>query len=587
MTSTSAPHLSLAAIAFVLALGPPRPAKADSADEPLRLAVIVANNATFDGSAPSLRYADDDGVRYRELLAPFFDRVELLSTLDDETQARYPRLGATLRPPDRKSVLSALAAANAEIRRQRPRRSELLFVFVGHGGLDDQARGFMFLADGRFTRADLFREVVAGSAADRTHIILDACNAFSMIAGRGAGEERQRALASFLEGNDLESHPTVGVLAATSESRETHEWSRLGAGIFSHQIRSALSGAADVNLDGLLEYSEVAAFVDAANARLEGDKGLSVFAWPPRQDRHAPLLDLRRGRAVRYVVLHPGIGGRLWLERESAERWADLHKAPAEAVALALPSSQRFFLSSEDQELEIAPGDATLWVSELPRRTREVSSRGAVARAFERQLFAVAFSEGYYRGFVGGRAHLLPVARAAQPFFSREPVIQSPAAARESPWRLEAGYLVAPLLVASGLENGGYVRAGLPLGRHLWATLAADGGYSALAPGSAGTGVSQLGLAVGLAWRQPLARALALEVGLELGDSLVAVHGGPADDYDPTVGTARIHAGLEIALLNPLRLRLEVAGAGYLVNLEGRQQPLARVEGRAGLAWVP
>jgi hypothetical protein len=550
---------------------------------PLRFMVIVANNTTADGSAPELRYADDDAILYRNQLLPFFDRVELLTIADDETQSRNPGVGAYTRRPDRKNLLDALASVNAEIVERRPRPSELLFIYVGHGGLDEQARGFMHLADGRFTRADLFREVVAGSRADRTHIIVDACNAFSMIGGRGQGEEGPRpeeALRTFLAGNDLEAYPTVGALTATSESRETHEWSRLGAGVFSHQLRSALLGAADVNFDGLLEYSEVAAFVDAANSRLDGNRRVSVFAWPPRQDRHAPLLDIRRRQGIRHVVLEGALAGHFFLESERGDRWGDFNKAAGGRLALALPAGIRLFLRMGERETEVAPGTATRWLSEAPSGNSEVASRGAVSMAFERQMFAVPFGEAYYRGFIGGRPYLLPVAMGAEPYLVRERV------ERQGPgWRIEAGYLVAPLLLGGGIENGAFARGALPLAQRLWLTLEAEGGYSSLTANAAARGVSQIGLAVGLAWHQPLVRRLGLHAGVEVGDTLLAVAGGPPADYDWTVGTGRAYAGFELGLFGPLRLSLTASGAGYLVNFEGRQTALCRVEGRLGLAW--
>ena len=84
---------------------------------------------------------------------------------------------------------------------------------------------------------------------------------------------------SFLDSEALEGHPEVGVLISGSREIETHEWSALESGVFSLEIRPALPGAADADGDGILHYSEIAAFVVAANDGL-ADPRARVYVFP-------------------------------------------------------------------------------------------------------------------------------------------------------------------------------------------------------------------------------------------------------------------------------------------------------------------
>src|SRR6185503_15142870 len=62
-------------------------------------AIAIGNNAPPAASLPVLRYADDDAVRYHQLFSRFADDARLLAVLDDQTQRRYPALGAIAGAP--------------------------------------------------------------------------------------------------------------------------------------------------------------------------------------------------------------------------------------------------------------------------------------------------------------------------------------------------------------------------------------------------------------------------------------------------------------------------------------------------------
>src|SRR6185369_6871401 len=108
---------------------------------------------------------------------------------------------------------------------------------------------------------------------------------------RGAGGTH-RPVHGFLE-DALEARGAgIGFLVSSSQSGESHEWEAFQSGVFSHEVRSGLTGAADADGDGLVSYREIAAFVLRANAAIVNEQYRpAVHAHPPNGDDI--LLDLR------------------------------------------------------------------------------------------------------------------------------------------------------------------------------------------------------------------------------------------------------------------------------------------------------
>ncbi|MEL6179413.1 MAG: caspase family protein [Myxococcota bacterium] len=241
-------------------------------------AVVIANNASIDAEVAPLRYADDDGARYWELFSSIDNaEVHLLTTLDSESQLLFEGLARQTRPPSQSEVLKTLREVSESIARERARgvRTTLFVVFTGHGAVDDKGTGYLSLLDGPFTRQDLYRNIISPQIADRTHLIIDACNAYFMVRSRdggGGGDDRSGEtyddeFMQFIQRSDqLSKTPTVGVFVSTAGAAEVHEWSRYRGGVFSHQLRSGLLGAADINGDLKISYQELKAYLAAANA---------------------------------------------------------------------------------------------------------------------------------------------------------------------------------------------------------------------------------------------------------------------------------------------------------------------------------
>ena len=174
------------------------------------------------------------------------------------------------------------------------------------------------------------------------------------------GGRSDRDLRAFLEGERIVRYPRAGVIVATSGAQETHEWARYRGGILSHELRSALSGAADVNDDGRIEYSELRAFLAAANARVRLPQArIRVFSRPPTANRRRALVDLRQARrrgGVRLLRFGPALAGRFHVEDDRGVRYADFNKEQGSAFDLLVSSGRAYYVRrNEIEEIEVRP----------------------------------------------------------------------------------------------------------------------------------------------------------------------------------------------------------------------------------------
>ena len=388
-------------------------ARLASAAEPERVsyALIIANNSSLDPKQAPLRYADDDGARYYELLAPQSRETVLLSVLDAETQARHPGLAAKTQPPTRATLKQSLSRLSALMKEDKEagKAPVLYFIFTGHGQRGAAGEGSVSLLDGPFSRTDLYTQVLAPSPASFIHLIVDACDSYFFVNSRGSlpiGPAQTAAVTQRLASRELDRFPQVGVVLSTSSAQESHEWSAISAGVFSHQVRSALAGAADVNGDGRVEYSELIAFIAAASQGVEDVRGkLDIFARPPALDRSVPLTDLGRHTGLGYLLVPEGLGGRMWVEDTRGVRVADFHKERERPMVLALAPERGYYLRTEGREtrLTVPRAGAVVDAAGLTWSTSAVASRGSVEEAFREKLFSVAFGPRFYSGYVASQ----------------------------------------------------------------------------------------------------------------------------------------------------------------------------------------
>ncbi|HEX6837844.1 MAG TPA: hypothetical protein VF334_14790, partial [Polyangia bacterium] len=400
-------------------------------------AVIIAENRSLDPGVKPLQFADDDGAKTWELFSLFADRTALFVVLDADTARLHPDAARAAESPERAAIFDKLARYNVEMAHDVDRGDvpELFFIYAGHGDVDGTGQGYVNLRDAKLTRAELYRDIIAPSKAKFVHVIVDACKSYFLVNARGSnkrwvddsvppeeGAAGDAHLQAFLEEEQLERHPRAGVIVATSGDQETHEWARYRGGILSHELRSALSGAADVNGDGRIEYSELRAFLAAANARVRNPEArVDVFARAPALDRHRALVDLRQASPLaRYLHFGAGLGGRFYVEDDRGVRIADLNKEANASFDVMVSSRHAYYVRSEDQEAEARIGERRLEVSSLPWHARAIAARGAIDATFRNDLYREPYGRGFYDGFVATSGDL-PVEDSAAPFLVSKP----------------------------------------------------------------------------------------------------------------------------------------------------------------------
>lgn len=299
-------------------------------------ALIVSSNKSRNLSRPDLRYADDDGARYHDLFRMMTPEanVTLLTSFDRDSERLFSDLAKKTAPPEKARVLAAFNDQTNRIREivKKGGRVDFYFVFAGHGDVED-GKGFIELEDDKLV-SDELTSLIAAVPATRSHVILDSCNSFFVINSRKPGGRRFATAAEAGERLNR-ALPNVGVFLSTSAQAETFEWSELGAGIFSHAVRSGLSGAADANGNGDVSYEELAAFVETATRDVRNPLYRpSVFSRGPsgRNDESLVSLKLASGR-----VKLPSRSGRVTVRDADELPWMDANFETGSDARIFLP----------------------------------------------------------------------------------------------------------------------------------------------------------------------------------------------------------------------------------------------------------
>jgi hypothetical protein len=385
----------------------PAPAAAAHQLPVARFALIVGVNRCVDARMALLRYADDDAIRYDELFATLGSRTFLLTRADDNTrriftlaagraaEPRWDDLGRTLA-----TIATEVAAAHA-----RGARTVFYFIYAGHGNRS-KGVGYLALEDARLTSADVEHGIVDRVRADESHLIIDACYSSFLSRARGPGGVRRRfenflpkqATSKDAAKEGLEGRADVGLLLSTSSARESHEWDQIQAGVFSHEVRSGLFGAADYNGDGQVSYDEIAAFIESANAAIPNERFRpDTFTHPPA--RSAELLDLRAAGTRHLRVDGEAQAGHYFLDDSLGNRRADFHNAPGHGMTVLLPRTSGKLLlrrARDDREFEIPSTPDLVSLAELsphdPKRVRGDAGDEAFSLIFSLPFDEAAFT---------------------------------------------------------------------------------------------------------------------------------------------------------------------------------------------------
>lgn len=354
-------------------------------------ALVVGVNDSIDEELDSLRYADDDAARYFDLFRSLGARTYLLASLDDNTRRLHPQAAAEARKPLHQSLLETVKILSSEVNRAKEQQVETVFYFVyaGHGNSEND-KGYITLEDYRLTSGRITDQILKRVGADESHLLIDACYSYMLVYSRGPGGTR-RMVRGFSELGGLGATGNVGMLLSTSSSRESHEWEAFQAGVFSHEVRSGLYGAADADGDGRVSYREIAAFVERANAAIPNERFRPrVFARPP--DGKATLIDINPALHRRLEV-EGSEHGHYLLEDKSGVRLLDFHNGPDQHLRLMRPAAAGLLYLRrlpENQEYPLPAAPDVVRLADLTAKARRSQVRGAVHHAFE-MLFSLPF----------------------------------------------------------------------------------------------------------------------------------------------------------------------------------------------------
>jgi hypothetical protein len=365
-----------------------------AAGEPQRLfALVVGSNSTHDAEVPALRYADDDAIQNARLLGQLGAEVVLLTTPDRESVGLHPQVPTT--PPTKAAVLSAMAELNRRMQEARSQGQSPVFYFFysGHGDVKNN-QGHMTLEDSLFAR-DEFLDLLGSSQADVNHVVIDSCKSYFMVFERGQGGERNRLRAPLSQGPRRIPRNT-GIFLSTSTAADSHEWEAFQGGVFSHEMRSALRGAADANGDGMVSYEEAAAFIWTANRDVPSRRYRPDIFFRPAEGLGGDatiLADLRRASGD-HLVVDAGASIRAFVEDGLGIRYLDLHVGGARQTALLLPTERPLYVRwpVSGMEAEVPHGDSIRLAILAPRPSKTLV-RGAEQVAFGR-LFSLPFDDG-------------------------------------------------------------------------------------------------------------------------------------------------------------------------------------------------
>jgi hypothetical protein len=391
----------------------------------VELLVIGNNHAAPEDSGadagpalPPLRYADDDAAAFYDLLAEGAESAHLLTVMDTETEGRFPKLAGLARPPTLAAVRAAVTAIQQRIESHRAHgdQSVLYFFFSGHGTIRATSGPGLALLDGDVSHEILYEEILGKLPADYVHVFVDACHAEGVVRPRD-GEARVVPVKAsdanaFLVHSTLARFPNVGAIVAATSDAQAHEWDQLEHGVFTSELLSALRGAADVNRDRRVEYSEVYAFLAAANRSVQDPRArLSVVARPPEIDRHVAIIDLSRPALARAVQLRGVlVPGRLVeLEDGDGQRLAAFRGEPDYVADLVLPAGTIYVrMEGQEASFESRPGE-TVAFGQLKFTSARARARGAIEAAMRRGLLGSEFGRRYYTGFIDQAPDFAPV----------------------------------------------------------------------------------------------------------------------------------------------------------------------------------
>ena len=291
--------------------------------------------------------------------------------------ALVKRFGSTLRTPNWRSLRESIAELNAELQASEP-GAQVYLYFAGHGSkrpADGHVGGLIYGRpepdatepgfNGAINGGLIAREILAPlSAKANVHLIVDTCLSIYLLTARNDEEspktvplQRIRKAAPPLRFAEpfAEQFPQVGAtLAGDTLTYETPDIN----GLFSHALRTAAVGTADLNQDGLITYGELhyALIWLLGNAR----QRTRPTVVSPGLDREAIFINWRQSPAAR-ICLPSSLAGTHVITTPHG-RAATLPLHPQRPSTIWLHSGERYTLTGQGRKLDFLAADGALEV---------------------------------------------------------------------------------------------------------------------------------------------------------------------------------------------------------------------------------
>jgi len=387
-------------------------------------ALIVGYNGapagTTDRTIQPLHYADDDALAFYQLQRETGAEAIVLTIPDSDTRQRYPQAAEIARSPTKSEVFQAIDALNArmDLAAREGDTPTLVVFYSGHGArtqTDGNNEAALTLLDGSLSQTALHEQVLKKVHAAIVHLVIDACHAEALVRSRDVNAQTVEIapadIASHLSETTAARYPNVGLVIASRTNAPAHEWDLYQSGVFSHEVISALRGAADVNGDGRVEYSELGAFLTAANREVVDPRArVRSLVQPPAVRARAALIRIGPGAQAGWLVGIPASAGQFYVEDARGNRIVDGRAEIGFTMSVAVPAGETLFVRKDgkDAELFVRAGDRKSF-DQLTFQARPVRSRGAMESALQAGLFVMPYGPSYYSGYVD-RGDVVPVA---------------------------------------------------------------------------------------------------------------------------------------------------------------------------------
>jgi Caspase domain len=278
-----------------------------------RLALVMGANNGGRGRV-TLRYALDDAR-------------SVLSVLHDLGGVQ-PGDSVFLEEPGREAVFRELGNLRAKLDQLRPRfrRLEVVFYYSGHSDEEN-----LLLGNEKVSYQEI-REAITALNADVRIAVLDSCASGAFTQSKGVKKR-----APFLVDSAYDMKGTA-FMTSSSADEVSQESRRRRGSFFTHNLVSALRGAADLNLDGRITLTEAYQFAfDETLAQTEKTAGGPQHPnYNIQMSGTGDVIITDITKSAVLLTIRRDIGGRLFIHNNASTLVAEMSKPEGREITIGL-----------------------------------------------------------------------------------------------------------------------------------------------------------------------------------------------------------------------------------------------------------